>query len=199
MIRCSNDSGNDDNGSEIGGFCFWVPDLYISSKNISSCMTLHPIGSDRPVALQINLTSPRQRSFHVSLSGVGINCSPVGRIVMSTISSNEDLIHCKSLVASHDDGLVTCTYQCKCTDVCSNAVAYFNNKMEVSLCKISGWFVLTSAILSFMHKYAEHTFITLRELKLSLSTLTINEPPKANVINLGQAFPSKGINVTTMI
>ena len=185
-------------GIEIGGTCHWVPDLYISSRNLTSCMTIHPSGSDRSVALQINLTSPRQRNFHVSLSGVGLNCSPVGGIVMSTISSNEDLIQCKSLVASRDDGLVTCAYQCKCPDVCSNAVAYFNNKMEVSLCKISGWYVLTDALLSFMHKYAGHTFITLGELKLPFKTLTINEPTKA-YINLGQAFPSNGIGITEII
>ena len=91
-------------------------------------------------------TIPKQHTSHVSLSGMRLNCSIVGGIVMSTISANGDTMRCKSLLGSDEGGLVTCPYQCKCPDFCSNVVAYINNKVGTSLCKICEWNISTVAL-----------------------------------------------------
>ena len=121
------------------GTCYRVPDLYISSKNLTGCLSMSSKGSDPSVTVRIDLAIPKQRTFHISLSGIRLNCSPVGGIVLSTISNNGDSIGCKALVGSYEEGLVTCPFECKCLHICSHAVAYIYNKMTVSLCKISDW------------------------------------------------------------
>ena len=121
------------------GTCNWVPDLYISSRNLTGCMSMNSSGSASSVTVRIHLTTTKQKIFHVSLSGIGLNCSPAGGVVMMTVSNNVGLIGCKALIGSHEGGLVTCPYECKCPDVCSHAMAYIYNKMAVSLCKISDW------------------------------------------------------------
>ena len=130
--------------NEIEGPCDRVPELNISQTNLSGCMPLNSGGRDQSMMVRIHLTRPKHRTFHLSLSGVGLNCSPIGGIVMSTVSNNGDLIRCKALVDSNDDEPVTCPYQCKCPDVCGTAVAHISNRMAVSLCKISGWNVSTT-------------------------------------------------------
>ena len=130
--------------NEIDGPCDRVPEHNISQKTLTGCMSLNSSGRDQSMMVRIHLTRPKHRTFHLSLSGVGLNCSPIGGIAMSTVSNNGDLIRCKALIASNDDELVTCPYQCKCPDVCSNAVAHISKMMAVSLCKISGWNVSTT-------------------------------------------------------
>ena len=121
------------------GTCNRVPELYISSGNLTGCMAMNSSGSDSSVTVRIHLTTSKQRTFHVSLSGIGLSCSPVGGIVMSTVSNNGGSVGCKALIGSHEEGLVTCHYDCKCPDVCSYALTYIYNKMTVSLCKITDW------------------------------------------------------------
>ena len=135
--------------NEMEGPCHRVPELHISQTNPSGCMSLNSGGRDQSLIVRIHLTRPKHRTFHVSLSGVALNCSPIGGIAMSTVSSDGDLIRCKALIASNSDELVTCPYQCKCPDVCSNAVAHISNWMVVSFCEISGWTVSTT-----IHHYA---------------------------------------------
>ena len=110
-------------------------------------MPLEASGNDRLTKVHIHLTIPKQRTFHVSLSGIGLNCSPTGGIFMSTISSSGDSIRCKTLVSSREDGLVICLYECKCPDVCSIAVAYISDTATMYLCKIVDWHVSTTVAL----------------------------------------------------
>ena len=44
------------------------------------------------MAVHIHLTTPKQRTFHVSLCGTGLNCSPVGGIILQTFSTNRTQI-----------------------------------------------------------------------------------------------------------
>ena len=121
------------------GTCYPLPDLYISSRNLTGCISMNSSGNHSSVAVRIHPRTPKQRTFHVSLSGIGLNCSLAGGIVMSTVSNNGDSVGCKALIGSHEEGIVTCHFDCECPDVCSYAMAYIYNKMNVSLCKISDW------------------------------------------------------------
>ena len=131
--------------NEFGAVCHLLPDLHIIPKHLTKCTPLNVNSSDRYATVYIRLTIPKQHTFHVSLSGMRLNCSPVGGIVMSTISAYGDTMRCKSLLGSDEGGLVTCPYQCKCPDVCSKVVAYINNKVGTSLCKIREWNISTVA------------------------------------------------------
>ena len=126
------------NRNDIGIACYRVPELHISARNLTKCMSLNTRGNDKSITVRIHLTSPKQRAFRVSLSGMGFNCSPVGGIVMSTVSNKGNSIWCKSLVGNHayDDGLITCPYHCNCPDICSSTLLNINNMMAVVLCKI---------------------------------------------------------------
>ena len=117
--------------------CDRLPDLHLCSRNLTRCMLLDSSGSARKMKVHIHLTTPKQRTFHVSLSGMGLNCSPIRGVVMSTISSNGKSIRCKALVGSHEDALDICRYECKCPDVCSNVVVYISDTLGVSLCEIN--------------------------------------------------------------
>ena len=130
---------------EVEAACHLVPDLYISPRNITKCMPLN-VKNSQYATVYIHLTIPKQHTFHVSLSGMRLNCSPVGGIVMSVISDSGDTMRCKSLLGSDEGGLVTCPYQCKCPSVCSSVVAYINNRVEASLCKIGEWNTSTVAL-----------------------------------------------------
>ena len=132
-------------GTEIDSKCYREPDLHLSQTHLTGCLALNASGSDRSLTVHIQLTSPKHQTFYVYLFGIGFNSTPIGGIAMSTISSNGGSFLCKAFEGSHDDGLVTCPYQCKCPDTCSSVVAYINNKMAVSLCKISGWNPLIAA------------------------------------------------------
>ena len=149
--------------NEIEDTCNRVAELYFSVRNLTRCMSLNSNGSGRSVKVHINLIVAKQRSFRVSLSGMGLNCSPIGGILMSTISRNGNAIRCKALVGSHEDGLLTCPYECKCPDVCSNAVTYIHDKVKLSLCKIVGWNVSTAVLL-----WAE--YIDISSMKLDYHT-----------------------------
>ena len=133
--------------NEMEDTCYRVPDIHISSVNLTECLSLHTSGNHRSVRVHIHLTIARKRTFRVSLSGTGLNCSPGGGMAMSTTSVNGGSIWCKALVGSHEEGLVTCSYECKCPDVCNSTVAYINTNMGLSLCKFRGWIPVTIALL----------------------------------------------------
>ena len=80
--------------NEIDDTCNRLPDLHLSPRNITRCMSLSHNDGDRLVKVHIHLTMPKQRTFRVSLSGMGLVCSPIGRIVLSTISINGISIRC---------------------------------------------------------------------------------------------------------
>ena len=130
-----------------------VPDLHISPRNLTSCLKLNSSRSDPSLIVHIHLTTPKQRIFDIYLSGGDLNCSPVGGIRISTISNKKDSTWCKSFIGSHEGDLVTCPYRCKCPGVCSKAVAYISNKMNVSLCKISGWNASNSGLSNIIRSY----------------------------------------------
>ena len=156
VVRTYNDTKNT-KMSDNGDTCYRVPDLHISARQLTNCLSLNTSGNDpyicvgkltiivsdnglspghaiiwttagillirplgtnfneilieihtfsfkkmhlkmsfaksRPFCLGLNvLTSPRQSTFHVSQSGMGLNCSPIRAIAMSTISNEGNLV-----------------------------------------------------------------------------------------------------------
>ena len=156
LCKIPNDSWDDNKYNDITGNP--TPEIHISSRNLASCLALNFSNSDTSRTVNIQLTTSKQRTFHVSLTGIGLHCSPAGGIAMSTISNNGDSIWCKSLVGSHEDGLVTCHYECKCPDVCSNVKAYISNTITVSLCKIGGWNMSNSVLMIILQVHVSHFF-----------------------------------------
>ena len=148
------------NRNGIQGSCYRSPDLHISTKNLTGCMSLDSIGSVPSLMVHIHLKSAKQRTFQFSLSGIGLNCSPVSGFAMATISNNGDSIWCKASVGSREERVVTCPYQCQCPDVCSSTMAYIRDKIGVCLCKISEWNGVTSVLKAIMHVYAKHILTT---------------------------------------
>ena len=154
-----------------------LPDLHISPGNLTSCLKLNSSRSGHSLIVHIHLTTPKQRIFDVYLSGGGLNCSPVWGILISTISNKKDSIWCKSFIGSHEGGLVTCPYRCNCPDICSKAVAYISNKMNVSLCKISGWNASNSGLSNIIRGYVS---IFTKWLSLIFNS----SPPSASYMRL---------------
>ena len=134
-----------------------VADLHVSARNLTKCMSLDSSGGESLVRVHIHLTVPKQRTFPVYLSGIDLNCNPIGGIAMLIISNNGDLIRCKALVSSHEEGIVTCPYECKCPDICSVVVAYIDDKVTLSLCKIGGWYISTIEPLLILHENVDFT------------------------------------------
>ena len=132
---------------EIEDTCDLAPDFHISPRNLTMCMSLNSIGSHHSATVRIHLTNPKQRAFYISLSGMRLNCSPIGGIIMSAISDNGDAIRCKSLLGSYEEDLVTCPYHCECPNICSNVVAFINNKSRASLCNIGDWHTSAAMLL----------------------------------------------------
>ena len=127
------------NLNEIDGTCNRVPDLHISPNNLTRCMALNSLRSERPLRMHINLKSPKYMTFSLVLSGMGLNCSPIGGISLLPITARGESTRCKAFVGSNEGGIDTCPYQCKCPGVCSKVVMYISDKMAMSLCKIVVW------------------------------------------------------------
>ena len=149
--------------NKIENSCNRVPDLHLFPENLTRCMFLNSVGSAISVTMHMHFTIPKQRTFHVLLSGLGLNCSPIGGIVMSTSSSDGVSIRCKALLGSHKDELVTCPWECKCPGICSIAVVYISDKMSVSLCKVSDWNASITSSLNCTSMYSKYTVTTLDE------------------------------------
>ena len=111
--------------------CERQPDIVIFPGNFSGCF-----GLNTTTKLQYHTSHPKIIGFPVTFEGPGLNCNPATGIQLYVVSMNGSSTRCNPWSDLLSNGVVRCTYRCKCADVCSLLEAYIVDRYPATVCRI---------------------------------------------------------------
>ena len=117
--------------------CRRQPDIITFARHFNNCIVLNKSIEYPSTKLQHHLSYSMKSSFFVTVIGVGLNCKPIGGMLLVAVSLNGNPKICTTLIGSEDNGMVKCQYRCHCPDVCSALEAYIDDESYVTVCEIT--------------------------------------------------------------
>ena len=155
------------------GTCRRQPDIILSHGHFNQCIGLNVTAEYSFIKLHYHTSSPKIKKFPVTFQGPGLNCRSASGILLFVVSINGSSVQCNPWSDLLNNGVVRCTYRCKCPDVCSVLEAYIDTRSPVSVCEIFAWCILVRICfisIPWICKNYKHMIDLLHKLRAVLET-----------------------------